>query len=74
MPTFHISVVNDAFCASSSHEVPTLEAASKDGLRSALAIGSDELVSGESEFRANVCVAGKSTVTRFTVSLSVTPT
>ena len=73
MPTFHISVTNDAFSASSSHEIPTLEAASKEGLRSALAIGSDELVGGETQFRADVCVDGHSTVTRFTVSLSVAP-
>lgn len=72
MPTFHISVANDAFSASSSHEVPTQEAAAKEGLRSALAIGSDELIGGETQFRANVCVDGKSTVTHFTVSLSVT--
>ena len=74
MPTFCISVANDQFVASSSHEVPTLEAASTEGLRSALAIGSDELVRGETQFEADVCVDGANTVNRFTVSLSVSST
>ena len=71
MPTFCISVTNNVFSASSRHDVPTLEAASKEGLRSALAIGSDELVGGETEFRADVCVDGHNVARRFTVALSV---
>jgi hypothetical protein len=73
MPTFRISVTNNIFSASSRHDVRSLEAASKEGLRSALAIGSDELVEGGTEFRADVCVDGANAARRFTVALSVTP-
>ena len=74
MPTFLVSVINHSFTASDEHEVSSTAEAGQQGLASALAIGTAEVMKGERFFGAEVRVerSGK-TVGRFMVSVGATP-
>jgi hypothetical protein len=73
MPTFRISVVNANFRASEEHDLESLEAARKQGIKAALAMGAEEVNAGESFFGAEVRVEdGGETVSRSVVSVGAT--
>lgn len=70
MPTFRISVTNQTFRSSNQHDLPTLEAARRHGIRAALAIGVDEVTDGNPYFGAEVLVEDEEkTLHRFVVSI-----
>ena len=70
MPTFRITVINAEFCASEDRDLPSLEAARKQGIKAALAMGADEVHAGKPFFGAEVCVeADGETVSRSVVSI-----
>jgi hypothetical protein len=74
MPTFRISVVNKHFRASDEHELASLEAASQQGIRAALAMGADEVNEGQPFFAAEVIVeCDGRTVSRSVVSVGASP-
>ena len=74
MPFFRISVVNEDFCASEDHEMPSAESARKQGIKAALAMGADEVNGGKSFFGAEVRVeAGGDIICRSVVSLGASP-
>ena len=74
MALFQISVINHTFSACDSHELPSAEEAGKQGIRSALAIGVEEVTGGESFFGAEIRIEeGDKTVRRFMVSVGATP-
>lgn len=74
MPTFRITVINQTFRACDNHDLPTVEAARKQGLKGALAIGADEVANGKQFFGAEVRVEdGGEVVDRFVVSIGSSP-
>lgn len=74
MPTFRISVINQTFRSSNEHDLPTLDAARKHGIRAALAIGTDEVADGHPFFGAEVRVEdGEEMLGRFVVSVGASP-
>lgn len=56
MPTFKVHVVNSDFSASQDMDARDVEAAQNQGLKAALAIGSDQVCGGMQFFAAVVCV------------------
>ena len=74
MTTFRISVVNSTFSAAGDHELSSVEAARKQGIRAALAMGADEVNAGKPFFGAEVRIEddGK-TVSRSLVSIGASP-
>lgn len=74
MPTYRISVINHTFKAHNSHDAPTLDAAGKHGIKSALQIGAEEVSKGMPFFGAEVRIEeGDGTVSRFIVSVGASP-
>lgn len=74
MPIFRISVVNQTFRASDDHELPSVDAALKQGIKAALAIGSDEVTDGSPFFAAEIRIEdGPETLGRFVVSIGASP-
>ena len=74
MPTYRISVINHIFSSCNHHDAPTLDAANKQGLQSALAIGTEEIVNGTPFFGAEVRIEdGDKLVHRFVVSIGTSP-
>jgi hypothetical protein len=74
MPTYRITVTNQTFRSSNEHECSSTDAARKQGIRAALAIGSDEVTNGKPFFGAEVRVEnGGETVGRFVVSIGSSP-
>ena len=70
MPTFRISVVDQAFRASNDHELASFDEARKHGIKAALAIGAGEVANGEPYFGVEVLVEdGDETLGRFVVSV-----
>ena len=70
MPTYRVTVINQTFTACNEHELPSLEAARQQGVKAALAIGSDEVTKGKAYFGAEVRVQeGNKTIVRFVVSV-----
>ena len=56
MPTFRVTVINQTFRASDNHELPSFEDARREGIKAALAIGADEVLSGSPFFAAEIRV------------------
>ena len=74
MPTYTISVINHTFAARNEHEMPSLDEAGKQGIKSALAIGSEEILEGKPFFAAEIRIEeGDETLSRFIVSVGATP-
>ena len=74
MRNYRIIVVNHNFSACNDHEMPTLDAAEKQGLKSALAIGADEVANGTPFFGAEVRIEDDGNlVRRFVVSVGASP-
>ena len=74
MPTFRISVINRTFSACEDHELPSLDAARKEGVKAALAIGSEEVANGSPFFAAEILVEnGQELLGRVVVSLGASP-
>jgi hypothetical protein len=74
MPTYRISVVNAEFSASEEHQLESLDAARKEGIKAALAIGVDEVRAGKPFFGAEVRVQQDGdTVSRAVVSVGASP-
>ena len=70
MPIYRISVVNRTFSACDDHEMPSADAAGRQGIKAALAIGAEEVGNGEPFFGAEIRVEdGGETVRRFVVSV-----
>lgn len=70
MPNYRISVINQTFSACSEHELSSFEDARIQGIKAALAIGSDEVSQGNPFFAAEVLIAdGNGTLGRFVVSI-----
>lgn len=74
MPTFRISVINQTFRASNEHELPSFDEATRQGIKAALEIGTDEVTNGKSFFGAEVHVEeGEETRGKFVVSVGMSP-
>ena len=73
MPNYRISVINHAFNATDEYEMDTQEAAENQGLKSALSIGTDEVLKGKPFFAAEVRVEHGTTLSRFVVSVGASP-
>jgi hypothetical protein len=74
MPTYRISIVNEDFSASDERDLPDIEAARREALRGAVAMGGDHLIEGEKLFGAEVSVSeGGNTRQRFVVTVSASP-
>lgn len=56
MPTFQVHVVNSEFSASEDVNANDVATAQRQGLKAALAIGSDQVCDGLQFFAAVVCV------------------
>lgn len=74
MPNFCIRVVNKDFTASNETELQSHEVASKDALRGALEIASEEVCAGNPFFAAEVTVEldGKA-IDRFLIAVGASP-
>lgn len=71
MPIFRISVVNDSFCAISEHDCQDFEAARKQGVAGALAMGMEAIAKGREFFGAEVRVdQGHEPPRRFVISVA----
>lgn len=71
---FRISVIDRAFRACGDHEFASFDAARKEGLKAALAIGSEEVANGAAYFAAEIRVeAGEGLLGRFAVSVGASP-
>ena len=74
MPIFRISVVNHSFSACDEHELPSLADATRQGIKAALEIGTDEVTNGKAYFGAEVRVEdGEENLRRFVVSVGMSP-
>ena len=74
MHTFRITVINQTFRASNDDEFASLADASRQGIKSALEIGMDEVVNGKPFFGAEIKIEKMDeTVGRYIVSVGVTP-
>jgi hypothetical protein len=74
MPLFRISVLNETFSASDAHELATASDAKTEGIKGALAIGSDEVSKGKPFFGAELKIEeGDELVGRFVVSIGASP-
>lgn len=74
MSTFQIRVTNRDFSASDDHELTSLEAAGRQGVKAALEIGADEVNGGKPFFGAEVSIVEDgSIVSRFVVSVGASP-
>ena len=74
MRTFRITVINEHFRTCNDHELASVEAARKQGIKAALAIGADEVNSGKPFFGAEVRIEdGDEKFGRFVVSVGVSP-
>jgi len=70
VPLFRITVVNKNFSACDEHDLGTTDEARTEGIKGALAIGSDEIVNGKEFFGAEVKVErDNQLVGRFVVSV-----
>lgn len=70
MPKYRISVINQEFTACAEHELPDAEAARQEGLRGAIAMGSDRICDGEKMFGAEVSISeGTKPRRRFVVTV-----
>lgn len=70
MPSFRITVTNENFHASNNIDLPSLEAARRNGIKSALEIGTDEILDGKAFFGAEIKVEnGGKVLGRFIVSI-----
>jgi hypothetical protein len=67
---FRITVANQSFRACGSHDLPSVEAARQEGIRSALGMGCDEVRRGKEFFGAEVTIdCDEEVVGRFIVSI-----
>lgn len=74
MPTFRITVTNQTFSASDDHELASLADATRQGIKAALDIGTDEVANGKPFFGAEVHVEeGDETLGKFVVSVGMSP-
>ncbi|MCH8614899.1 hypothetical protein LZ016_02105 [Sphingomonas sp. SM33] len=74
MPTFRVTVVNSEFSAWEEHDLPSLDAAKKQGRKAALAMGSDEVRRGKAFFGAEILVeADGDLASRSVVSIGTSP-
>jgi hypothetical protein len=74
MPTFRITVTNQTFQASNDHDLPSLADTTRQGIKAALEIGTDEVTNGKSFFGAEVHVEeGEESLGRFVVSVGMSP-
>jgi hypothetical protein len=74
MTLFRISVVNATFSACDEHELSTISDARLEAIKSALAIGSEEVTKGKEFFGAEVKIEESDTlVARFVVSVGASP-
>ena len=74
MGIYRISVVNAEFHASEEHELESVEAARKEGIKAAIAMGADEVNGGKPFFAAEVRVQdGGDIVSRAMVSVGASP-
>ena len=70
MPTFRITVTNGDFRACEDYDLPSIEDARRQGIKAALAMGTDEVHAGKPFFGAEVRVEdGGGTVSRSVVSI-----
>jgi hypothetical protein len=74
VPIFRISVVNHTLTAQNEQDVPSLDEARKQGIKAAIAIGSDEIANGKAFFGAEVLVQdGEGTTERLIVAIGTSP-
>ena len=74
MATFRITVINQDFRASEDYDLPSIDDARRQGIKAALAMGTDEVHGGKSFFGAEVRVEdGEGKVTRSVVSIGASP-
>src|SRR4051812_10988800 len=69
-----LSVLNETFTACDEHELTTATDARDEGIKGALAIGSDEVAKGKHFFGAEVKIEqGEELIGRFVVSVGASP-
>jgi hypothetical protein len=74
VPLFRISVLNETFSACGEHELATASDAKTEGIKGALAMGSDEVSKGKQYFGAEVKIEeGDELVGCFVVSVGASP-
>jgi hypothetical protein len=74
MPPFRISVINHNFASSDEYDLPSSEVAEREAIKSALQIGTDEVIKGKPFFGAEAKVEHDGQlVGRFVVSIGVSP-
>jgi hypothetical protein len=74
MPTFTIRITNSDFSDDTQHDWENLELAREEALKSALQIGTDEVIGGSPYFGAEVSVEQDgATVARLVVSIGAAP-
>jgi hypothetical protein len=74
VPPFRIIVVNESSSAADAHDLSSAEQAQREAIKSALQIGTEEILNGKPFFGAEAKVehAGE-VVKRFVVSMGVSP-
>ncbi|NUQ18317.1 MAG: hypothetical protein HOP95_07675 [Sphingomonas sp.] len=74
MPTFHITVHNEDFTSSDDYECACNEEALKQGIKSAIAIASDQVSSGKPFFGAEMTLEqGNKQLIRYIVAIGASP-
>ena len=74
MPLYKITVNNRTFTACDDHDMPSIEAAGRQGIRAALAIGAEEVGEGEAYFGAEIRVEEEGKIVgRYVVSVGASP-
>jgi hypothetical protein len=70
---FQITVVNDKFASTSEQEFADADLATEQAIRGALELGTEQVLTGERFFGAEVLVAEGSSLERFVVAVGVSP-
>ena len=74
MPTYEISIINEEFASTSEHECESPVSAREQAIKSALAIGSEQVSAGKPYFGAHVILReGNKELIQFVVSAGASP-
>ena len=73
MPKYLISVLNDTFSVEDEEEHADGATATEQAIRGALAMGAEQVLSGQNFFGAHVTVSDGENCERFIVSIGVSP-
>jgi hypothetical protein len=74
MATYRVSIVNEHFTQSGEHEAPDVVHAWQGAIKSAIAIGADQVSHGNPFFGAEVTLEeGNKQIGRYVVSVGATP-